>query len=834
LAETNRVRPISALIGRKLRLARLALTWERAWRAAWPPLGVLGLFAALALLDALPHLPGWLHALVLLALALALGGAVLGAWRRYAPPGREEARRRLESASGLDHRPLAAMEDTLAVGGNDPDSSALWRHHQERMAEAVRRLRVGAPRPGLARLDRLALRGGLVVLLAVGLAAGWSDADERLARAVTPDLGIGKAKQTAKLDVWITPPAYTGLAPIFPTRLAQTVKPQTAAAAGTAAKPEPAAPDAAPAPLVLKVPAGSKLQAQVQGPGGGLARLLIGETAHPFEQVDRANNRLEMELKDGGAVRVDLSGETLGSWSMEIVPDRPPTIAYQKPPQPTVHAATGIAYTASDDYGLATARAEIRRTYEKGAIIGKEMTTLELALPGRNLTTARESAFHDMAPHKWAGMPVVMELVAVDALGQEGRSEALRFTLPERQFNNPVARAIIEQRKRLTSEPHKREDIVRRLVEIASDPATYQHDTVVFLALITARGRLTLDQGEKSLEPVRGLLWDTALRLEDGRLSIAERELRRAQEALMKALAENASDAELERLMAELRRALDRYLRAMAEQMMKNPQNQQVQEFDPSTMQMLRSTDLQKMLDQIRELMRSGAKQAAREMLARLQQMMENMRAMRVMRQRGQQGRGQGAMQQLQRMIQRQQQLMDQSFRQQQQGMRPGPGQAMDQQALQRMLQQFRQMMQGMQPGQGQGPGQFLDRANEAMERAIRSLQQGQPGDAAGQQGQALDQLRRAGRGIMQQMMERFARESGMGRPQNQRPGQPRRDPLGRDMMGSDTDSSDVQIPDESAVQRAREILDELRRRSGQNFRPRIELDYIERLLHRF
>jgi len=301
----------------------------------------------------------------------------------------------------------------------------------------------------------------------------------------------------------------------------------------------------------------------------------------------------------------------------------------------------------------------------------------------------------------------------------------------------------------------------------------------------------------------------------------------------MKALAENASDAELERLMAELRRALDRYLRALAEQMMRNPNQQQVQEFDPNTMQMLQSSDLQRMLDQIRDLMRSGARDAAREMLARLQQMMENMRAMQAMRMQ-RPGQGGGMMRQMQQMIQRQQQLMERSFRQQQQGMQPGPGGAMDQRALQEMLQRFREQMQGMQPGQGPGPGQFLDRADEAMERAIRALERSRAGDAVGPQGQALEQLRQAGRGLMQQMMERFARESGMGRPREQRPGQPRRDPLGREIMGNDVDSSDVQIPDEGSVQRAREILDELRRRAGQQFRPQLELDYIERLLNRF
>lgn len=827
MSDSTRGRPAFPSLRRKLGLARLALAWERIWPSVWPAVAAAGIFLTLALLDVLPQLPAWLHALVLAALALGFGFGVFGAIRRYAAPDRAEARRRLEQASGLDHRPLAAMEDALAAGGNDPDTAALWKAHQQRMAALVRSLRVGMPAPGLARRDQWSLRGALLLLLVVGLTVGWSDADERIARALNPNVGVGVGKAAATLDLWITPPGYTGLAPMFPTRIAR-----TPAETGDGSAP-PA--ETAPArPATLKVPQGSKIAAQVQGRGSATARLNIGEQVVSFEKVDRTNSRIETELTQGGQLSVEAAGETLGAWLVEIIPDQPPTIAFEKPPQATVHAATGISFAARDDYGLAGVRAEIRRAYEKGTVIGKETMTLELQLPGRNVAEAKESAFHDLAPHKWAGLPVVIDLVATDALGQEGRSEAVHFTLPERVFENPVARAIIEQRKRLATEPQKREDIAGALTDIASQPGTYMHDPVVFLSLITARSRLILEPGESAIEPLRALLWDTALRLEDGRVSLAERELRRAQEALMKALAENASDAELERLMAELRRALDNYLRAMAEQMMRNPNRQQVQEFDPSTMQMLQSSDLQRMLDQIRDLMRSGARQAAREMLARLQQMMENMRAMQVMRMRNPGQQGNGAMQQLQQMIQRQQQLMDQTFRQQQ-GMQPGQNGAMDQRALQQMLQQFRQQLQGMrQPGQGPGPGQFLDRANEAMERAARALEQGRPGDAVGPQGQALEQLRQAGRGIMQQMMERFARESGMGQPRQQRQGQPRRDPLGREMMGTDADSSDVQIPDEGSVQRAREILDELRRRSGQQFRPRIELDYLQRLLDRF
>jgi len=43
-----------------------------------------------------------------------------------------------------------------------------------------------------------------------------------------------------------------------------------------------------------------------------------------------------------------------------------------------------------------------------------------------------------------------------------------------------------------------------------------------------------------------------------------------------------------------------------------------------------------------------------------------------------------------------------------------------------------------------------------------------------------------------------------------------------------------VKVPDAIDAQRAREILDELRKRSGEALRPPSELDYIDRLLKRF
>jgi hypothetical protein len=61
------------------------------------------------------------------------------------------------------------------------------------------------------------------------------------------------------------------------------------------------------------------------------------------------------------------------------------------------------------------------------------------------------------------------------------------------------------------------------------------------------------------------------------------------------------------------------------------------------------------------------------------------------------------------------------------------------------------------------------------------------------------------------------------------------RDPFGRPLSSNGTyDQGDVAIPDDSVLQKSRQILDELRRRAGERSRPTIELDYIDRLLRQF
>lgn len=813
-------------LGWRLSAARLALAWERAWPALWPACAAVLAFMVLALFDVLPLLPAWLHALVLLALAATFTIYLWRAVRAFVPPGRGAARRRVELASALEHRPLQALTDDIAAGAEDPQSQALWRLHQQRMAEAARRVRVGTPSPGLARRDPAALRAGLMLLIVVGVAIAGPNADVRLTRALAPRFDVFADGPPPELQLWITPPAYTGLAPLFPKR-------QTAAAMETE-------PDTAPAPIVLKAPAGSTLTAQVSG-GSGVPALMIDEERVPFTAVDDANSKLTREVARGGRFSVVQNGEVLGAWTIELVPDAPPVVAFSVPPVATQRSALRLAFRASDDYGLDGVVAEMHRTYERGAVVGKEVLELPLALPGLNTRSADEITFHDLTPHHWAGLPVVIRLRAKGGAGHVAYSDEAKLVLPERRFRHPVARAVIEQRKRLTTEPERRDSITEALEGIATRPRAFDHDTVTFLALAAASSRLFHEKEDTAIPPVRDLLWGTALGIEDGRLSVYERDLRRVQDELMRALSENANDAEIERLMCELEQALNRFMRELAQQLRNNPQNQELLPIDPR-MRMLESTDLQRMLKQIRDLLRAGERRAAREMLAQLRNMLENLRSGHMFSNDPRARQGNQAMRQLQDLIRRQNELLDRSFRASRGRMgRPQAGQfqsdAEAQRALREALKRFREMLgrMGMNGKDGKGPGQTLGEAGRHMGSAAQALDRAAPGDAVGPQGQALDALQRAGRGMIRQMMNRMARQSGLGMRQRFNPLRQRRDPLGRYLPENGSyDTRDIRIPDEGAVERAQRILRELRRRAGERFRPQLELDYIDRLLQRF
>jgi hypothetical protein len=89
----------------------------------------------------------------------------------------------------------------------------------------------------------------------------------------------------------------------------------------------------------------------------------------------------------------------------------------------------------------------------------------------------------------------------------------------------------------------------------------------------------------------------------------------------------------------------------------------------------------------------------------------------------------------------------------------------------------------------------------------------------------------------MRNMGEAMAQEGNPGGQGSERgdPGLAQADPLGRETgQGRRAGTQDSLLQGEDVYRRARDLLDEIRRRSGEGARPDIELDYLRRLLDRF
>ena len=270
---------------------------------------------------------------------------------------------------------------------------------------------------------------------------------------------------------------------------------------------------------------------------------------------------------------------------------------------------------------------------------------------------------------------------------------------------------------------------------------------------------------------------------------------------------------------------------------------------------MITPNDLKNLLDRLEELARQGATADAQRLLEELRGILDNLQMARPGMSDDGDDDMMSALDELGNMIRRQQQLRDRTFQQgqdQRRGQRgqqrPGEQGAQDgdrnsfgelqqnQQALRdelkRLMEQLRQRGLGQQQDGQQGDA--LGRADESMGEAADSLGGDDADGAVDSQGRALEALRRGAQGLAQQLQQQMGQGTGPYQPGRIGQGRAQQDtdPLGRPLRGRDYgDDATVKVPGEIDVQRARRILEELRRRFADPLRPQLELDYIERLL---
>lgn len=809
-------------------LAWAVLFLERALAALAPVAALFAFFCAVAWFGLPRALPVWLHVLLLAGFGLGLLYALYRGGRGFRWPQRREALRRLELDSGLEHRPLTHIDDQPVGDATDPGTRSLWQRHRQSLLARIGRLDLGRPDTGLAARDPFALRHAAFLLAIVGIVIAGSSWQRRIDLALAPNFSGAEVGEQITIEAWITPPDYTALPPISLTHNQE----------GTEQK-------------QIGVPVGSRLLIQAQGlPTDGLtgvAKLAANETEQEFDSLDATTQRAEIVLQKGETIGVVSGLATVAEWPIAILPDMAPKPTFTGDPTATERGVLRFTYAAQDDYGVT----DLRLVVNRGA------DSLELKMPLAQMTDAKEggriakgSAYQDLTGHPWAGLDVELRLVARDALGQIGASAPLALTLPERKFFHPVARAIAEGRKRLASDWQAHEDVARELMILKAQPDTYDGNIAAFLGMDMAARRLMHQPFAPSqLAPILQLMWDTALDIEDGGISIALQEFRRLQQELMEALERGASDEEIERLMNQLQEAMNRYMQDMMKQLERAMENGvPLRRLSPNGLQMSQR-DLNQMLQDAKRMAQSGAKDSAREMLEQLQRMMENLQAglPPMMSPEGQEG--QQLANDLARMMQRQQELLQQSFNAQrgqqpgqQEGMNEGEGMPGDGSGMatggaagqEQLRRDLGDLMRRMGQAFGDLP-QGMGQAEQAMRSAVDALNKPNFGEAVDAQNEALKQLQNGLESAQQMMQRQIGDRDGPGERAPM-------DPLGRTVKGSEdgatgnaVDTSDgAGLPGTDADGRARQIFDELRNRRNDPSRPKTERDYLDRLLKQF
>ncbi len=390
--------PVTAL---RRRAARLI--WAEIFLHALAPTAFLVLAYLTAALFGLTT--PWLFAafLLLTLLSLAYGLAT------SRPPARQTIDRRIEAASGLQHRPLATLDDEPE--DDNPIAAALWQAHRRRIMAALSTARIGPPAASAAIRDPWALRSLLASLLLIGFIIAGPAAPARLAGAfLLPAWPYAGPTVTA----WITPPGYTGQPP-------QILQPGDS---------------------VTALP-GAKLTIITDGPREAPTITLAG-AAIPSAALSDSSHRADTTLQTSGALLVGPWWHRLAHWTIQIVPPGAPVMSF-----------TGLAISngnhvrlrwhITDSYGLQSVTATIRPDNAPNAL------SQIFPLPAN---TGDAAATLDLATSPFHNLPVSLTLTARNLAGATGTlAWTGKLSFPGLTLHDATAIALDHLRQTLAVDP---------------------------------------------------------------------------------------------------------------------------------------------------------------------------------------------------------------------------------------------------------------------------------------------------------------------------------------------------------------------------------------------
>jgi hypothetical protein len=549
----------------RLRQRAAAVLWaETLLGAAAPSAGIMLAYLVLVLFG-LGHPLFFTAAIVLALLALAFG------IRAIRPPTPDAIDRRIEAASGLKHRPLAALAD--APEANDPAALALWRTHQARIMRSLSTARTGSLNLQAAARDPYALRGFLLFLLITGCIVAGSGSSTRLtAGFALPSWPFAGPE----VDAWITPPDYTGAPPRLLTQ----------GEAVTALQ-------------------GSKLTIITDGPRHA-PKIQLNQTDFALTALSPSSHRADAVIMQSGRLTIGPWWHRLAAWNITVTPPAAPVITVTKLILSPGSKMT-FAWHVQDPYGVADLRLAFHVAGYPDAL--PENFALPVLADGTATIDRSESPFHNL--------PVDFTLSARNLAGITGSlSPAGTYALPGLDLHDKTALALDALRQALAVEPANAAAVAPAIHALAAAPpsAITASADVQMAALATAMALHQISPADAAAR-LLALVKET-----DAGEDFATRQaLARSNQALLSALQNGLNGqppdaAQLQQLIQAMEQALAQHLA-----------NTQPQNFNGQAPHQIDMSSLEQLAAQIAKDEAAGrTAQAARE----LQQLQATLQAL--------------------------------------------------------------------------------------------------------------------------------------------------------------------------------------------------------------
>ena len=848
-------RPFTRALSGKRRRGFAVLTCEKIILHFWRVFFWILLFAGLWMLG-VPAFFGKFASIT--ATLLFLGGLVYLAKTdilSFRFPDTTDIDKALERETGFSRGYIALLADRLA-NPKKAETRDLWHRAQEKILCSLKMLKRPRMNAYLSREDPSALRFIAVLVFLSGLAVSGHQWDNRIISGLFPVRAPSLVSGGTGTNLWIKPPDYTQMPQIH------------VAGAGTAD--------------ILNIPEGSTVRVNIRSLPGVpfIPHFYNGTVKTPMTRLDNGMYTAETVIEPGQNLAITQGFIPRARWGYNLVPDTPPQISHdgEKTHDLLHNGQIRFPLRVRDDYSVR----DLHMTMNIDEMVedrplGEPVTETRLVMSGPGVDF-KIAPVYDLTWHTWAGLPVTFIYSVQDHKGQKAVLDRIRMTLPERAFEHPMAQSLITMRKHLAwNYDDSFTNTARNLEVLMSAPGYFQHDPMIFLALRTASSRLYYAEDKKKDErktaarAVIKLLWDVAIAVEDGNLSLAMRELRDAQRALENAMRDPDADPdEIDALMDDLREKTARYFMEMQREMQKRmAAGENMPTFSADDFAHVISPDtLAKIMQDIETALRNGERQKAEELMSQLQRMMEMMNPsaapqlpmdMQVTRK---------CVNELQELIKRQEKLLDQTRAQARvkrllDGGQRTPPRSMP--TLEDMMEDFG--IDAVPPSPEQNiltppkqdrlavdtlpnkteqaalryilgqlmleAAEHLDDIPESMglaEQEMRgsenALEQNDPDAAVPHQEAAVKYLKETQKKMRERFKQRMQQMVGIGLS-----GARRYDPLGRPY---DQNDSGVKVPDTHEKKQVDEILKTLRDRAGDRTRPDEELDYFRRLLRQF